>query len=144
MKLVLLCLLAVCCSSLASATDMTLERRKLVEVLRQLGDVKDSLQHGELLVNTPPQNIEDCCCLSALRCFRASLHVQFNLTERRQNKLYRSLKHPITERGLDLCKSGNAVATCATCDSHPKTTAREFVNRLESLIQKAISRLSVN
>ncbi|XP_061691017.1 interleukin-21 isoform X2 [Syngnathoides biaculeatus] len=123
---------------------MTLERRKLIEVLRQLADVKDSLQQRELLVNTPPQNIEDCCCLSALRCFRASLHVQFNVTERKQDKLYRSLKHPITERGLDSCKSLNSAAACSTCDSHPKATAREFVNRLESLIQRAISRLSVS
>ncbi|KAM9835730.1 interleukin-21 [Syngnathus typhle] len=144
MKLVLLCLLTVCCASLASADSVTLERRKLLEVLKQLGDVKNSLERKDLLLNTPPQNIEDCCCLSALRCFRASLHVHFNMTERNQNKLYRSLKHPITERGLDFCKSGNGVSTCEMCDSHPKATTREFVSRLESLIQKAISRLSAN
>ncbi|XP_019747755.1 interleukin-21 [Hippocampus comes] len=144
MKLVVVCLLAVCCASFASATGVTLERRKLLEVVKQLGDVKDSLERRELLVNTPPQNIEDCCCLSALRCFRASLHVQFNVTERKQDKLYRSLKHPITERALDFCKTGNAVSTCETCDSQPKATAPEFVKRLESLIQRAISRLSDN
>nr|UOV22688.1 interleukin 21 [Oostethus manadensis] len=75
---------------------MTLERRKLVEVLEQLNQVQDSLQHRQLLVNTPPRNIEDCCCLSALRCFRANLQVRFNVTERKQKKFYRSLKHPIT------------------------------------------------
>nr|UNA06293.1 interleukin [Hippocampus erectus] len=144
MKLVVVCLLAVCCASFASAAGVTLERRKLLEVVKQLGDVKDSLERRELLVNTPPQNIEDCCCLSALRCFRASLHVQFNATERKQDKLYRSLKHPITERALDFCKTGNAVSTCETCDSQPKATAPEFVKRLESLIQRAISRLSDN
>ncbi|XP_037118445.1 interleukin-21 [Syngnathus acus] len=144
MKLVLLCLLTVCCASLACADGVTLERRKLLEVLKQLGDVKNSLERKNLLLNTPPQNIEDCCCLSALRCFRASLHVHFNMTERNQNKLYRSLKHPITERGLDFCESGNGVSTCEMCASHPKATTREFVSRLESLIQKAISRLSAN
>uniref|UniRef100_A0A3Q2XEI6 Interleukin n=1 Tax=Hippocampus comes TaxID=109280 RepID=A0A3Q2XEI6_HIPCM len=130
MKLVVVCLLAVCCASFASATGVTLERRKLLEVVKQLGDVKDSLEVSEeLLVNTPPQNIEDCCCLSALRCFRASLHVQFNVTERKQDKLYRSLKHPIT-------------STCETCDSQPKATAPEFVKRLESLIQRVSDCLS--
>nr|XP_057908994.1 interleukin-21 [Doryrhamphus excisus] len=142
---VLWCLLALCyCFSLAGGTDMTLERRKLVEVLQQLGEVQDSLQHRELLVNTPPRNIEDCCCLSALRCFRANLQVQFNVTERKQEKFYRSLKHPITERGLDFCRSGKAVPNCKTCESHPKENAQEFVNRLRSLIQRAISRLSQN
>ncbi|XP_077388942.1 interleukin-21 [Festucalex cinctus] len=145
MKLVL-CLLTVCCAAFVSG--VTLEERKLAEVLKQLGDVKDSLQRRELLVNTPPQNIEECCCLSALQCFRNNLLVQFNVTEMKEVKLYRSLKHHITERGLDFCKSGNKsgndVSTCQTCDSHPKATAREFVSRLESLIQRAISRLSNN
>ncbi|XP_057706948.1 interleukin-21 [Corythoichthys intestinalis] len=139
MILIFLCL-AVCCS-LASTNVVTLERRKLVDVLNQLGDVKDSLQTKELLVNTPPQNIEDCCCLSALRCFQESLQGKFNMTERMQNKFYRGLKHPITERGLDLCKSGYS-ASCGTCDSHPKASAKEFVNRLELLLQRAIARLS--
>uniref|UniRef100_A0A3Q2YKZ8 Interleukin n=1 Tax=Hippocampus comes TaxID=109280 RepID=A0A3Q2YKZ8_HIPCM len=119
MKLVVVCLLAVCCASFASATGVTLERRKLLEVVKQLGDVKDSLEVSE----------PDCCCLSALRCFRASLHVQFNVTERKQDKLYRSLKHPIT-------------STCETCDSQPKATAPEFVKRLESLIQRVSDCLS--
>ncbi|KAM9849637.1 interleukin-21-like [Aulostomus maculatus] len=145
MKLLLLCLLAACCSPLArTATQGTLEERKLKEILMQLNDVKEILQHSEQMVNTPPQNTEDGCCLSALRCFRANLQVNFNVTERNQGKLYKSLKHPITERGLDFCRSGNGESTCKTCESHPKATAKEFFNRLESLIQKAITRLSMN
>ncbi|XP_070693338.1 interleukin-21 [Pempheris klunzingeri] len=150
MKLVVLCLLAVCCSSLANTStnrsDESLKMRKLHEILKQLKSVKNSLQHNGQMLNTPPQNIEDCCCLSALQCFRANLQVQFNTTERTQstNKLYRSLTSSITERGLDFCKSGNVKPTCQDCDSHPKENVKEFFKRLESLIQRAITRLSMN
>ncbi|XP_077589539.1 interleukin-21 [Stigmatopora nigra] len=140
MKLIVLCLFALCCS-LAITNAASLERRKLVEVLKQLAVVKDSLQTRELLVNTPPQNIHECCCLSALRCFRAVLHVQFNMTEGMQDKFYRGLKHPITERSLDFCKSGNSI-NCGMCDSYPKASPEEFFKRLESLLQRGISRLS--
>ncbi|XP_076595935.1 interleukin-21 [Chaetodon auriga] len=144
MKLVVICLFAVCCCFLANTSASTLERKKLQEVLRQLSVVKANLQHNEQMLNTPPKNIEDCCCLSALHCFRTKLQVQFNITERNRSKLYRSLNHSITERGLDFCNSGNVRPTCQDCDSHPKENAREFFNRLESLIQRAIDRLSMN
>ncbi|XP_044061888.1 interleukin-21 [Siniperca chuatsi] len=148
MKLLVFCLIAVCCSSLASTTTNNdkLVRKKLQEVLRQLNDVKESLQHNEKnkTMNTPPNNIEDCCCLSALQCFRANLQVQFNITERKTSKLYRSLKNSITERGLNFCNSATVTSTCQDCGSHPKEHATEFFNRLESLIQKAITRLSMN
>ncbi|XP_041800361.1 interleukin-21 isoform X2 [Chelmon rostratus] len=120
-----------------------MERKKLQEVLRQLNAVKSSLQHNEQMLNTPPKNIEDCCCLSALHCFRTNLQVQFNITERNRSKLYRSLNHHFTESGLNFCNSGNVRPTCQDCDSHPKENASEFFNRLESLIQRAIARLSM-
>nr|XP_046261819.1 interleukin-21 isoform X2 [Scatophagus argus] len=146
MKLVVFCLFAVCCCSVASRStgsiDKTQQRRKLQEVLRQLKAVKDIIPLSEGMLNTPPNNIEDCCCLSALQCFRANLQVQFNMTERHQSKLYRSLRNPITESGLDFCNSQDVTSTCQDCTSHPKENAKEFFNRLESLIQRAISRLS--
>ncbi|XP_070819386.1 interleukin-21 [Chaetodon trifascialis] len=144
MKLVLTCLFAVCCCFMASTSANILQRKKLQEVLRQLSAVKANLQHNEQMLNTPPKNIEDCCCLSALHCFRTTLQVQFNITERNRSKLYRSLNHNITEKGLDFCNSGNVRPTCQDCDSHPKENASEFFNRLESLIQRAIDRLSMN
>ncbi|KAM3612922.1 uncharacterized protein V6R79_017203 [Siganus canaliculatus] len=146
MKLVAFCLFAVCCLSLANTKtnkERSLERNKLLEVLRQLQNVKMNLQHSEQMFNTPPKNIEDCCCLSALQCFRNNLHGQFNVTERNQRQLYRSLKHSITERGLNFCRSENTQPTCQDCASHPKENAKEFFNRLESLIQRAITRLSL-
>uniref|UniRef100_A0A8C2ZEI9 Interleukin-21 n=1 Tax=Cyclopterus lumpus TaxID=8103 RepID=A0A8C2ZEI9_CYCLU len=149
MKLVVFCLFAVWCGSLVGASprpnDRTLQR-KLTEVLRQLNSVRRSLQHGEKMLSTPPLSVEDCCCLSALQCFQENLHVQFNVTERTQGKLYKSLKSPITcgraEVNFSCVLHVSLQATCQDCDSHPKENAREFFNRLESLIQKGITRLS--
>ncbi|AWP11683.1 putative interleukin-21-like [Scophthalmus maximus] len=93
------------------------------------------------MLSSPPENIEDCCCLSALECFRANMQVHLNVTGRKLHKLLRSLKNPLTLSGLDSCKSGNDTLTCHDCDSHPKVNVQEFFNRLESLIQRAISRL---
>ncbi|KAM9357033.1 interleukin-21 [Symphorus nematophorus] len=119
-----------------------MQSRKLQEVLRQLDKVKDSLKHEEQMLRTPPQDIEDCCCLSALKCFQANMKVQFNMTEKNQNKLYNSLKHRLTESGLDFCNSGHENSNCQACTSHPQEKASEFFNRLRSLIERAINRLS--
>uniref|UniRef100_A0A3P8RPL9 Interleukin n=1 Tax=Amphiprion percula TaxID=161767 RepID=A0A3P8RPL9_AMPPE len=138
MKLVVFCLLAVCCCSLANTDVKDMQKRKLQEVLLQLSDVKESLQHSEQELRTPPKNIEDCCCLSALQCFRANLNVQFNITEKRkQRRLYNSLRDPFTVRGLDFCNS-----TCQDCASHPKEKASEFFSRLESLIERVRALMS--
>ncbi|XP_035524676.1 interleukin-21 [Morone saxatilis] len=147
MKLLVFCLFAVCCCSLANSSpkERTLQRKKLQEILIQLNDVRQSLQNDkqQQMLNTP-ENIEDCCSLSALRCFRANLHVKFNMTEKKHSKFHRSLSNPITEKGLDFCNSPNGKSTCPDCLSHPMTDATEFFNRLETLIQMGISRLSMN
>uniref|UniRef100_A0A671V728 Interleukin n=1 Tax=Sparus aurata TaxID=8175 RepID=A0A671V728_SPAAU len=147
MKLVVFCLFAVyCCSLVSTATrenERTLQRKKLQEVLKQLNAVKVSLQQSEKMLYTPPRNIEDCCCLSALKCYRDNLKVSFNVGEGRQKQLFKSLQHPLTERGLTFCNSPNVNSTCQDCVSHPRQSATEFYNRLESLIQMAISRLTM-
>ncbi|KAK2848808.1 hypothetical protein Q5P01_008642 [Channa striata] len=136
----------VCCWALVNAMttnvpDKSNQKRKLEEVLRQLNEVK-SLQHNEAMLSAPPENIEDCCCLSALQCFRANMQVHFNMAEKKQSKLYKSLKHRYTEKGLEFCNSGSR-STCQDCHSHPKVNVNEFFNRLESLIQRAIARLNM-
>ncbi|XP_022616105.1 interleukin-21 [Seriola dumerili] len=147
MKLVLLCLFAVCCYSLAQTTTTTngpntsLQKRKLEEALRQLNEVKRRQQHYEEMLNAP-ENIEDCCCLSALQCFKANMQVHFNVTEGKEKKLYNSLKNHLTVRSLDFCNSGNDTPTCQNCYLHPKVKAQEFFNRLESLIQRGITKLN--
>uniref|UniRef100_A0A665TS72 Interleukin n=1 Tax=Echeneis naucrates TaxID=173247 RepID=A0A665TS72_ECHNA len=148
MKLIAVCLFAACCYSLASAIitngpDTTYQRKKLEEVLRQLYDVKEIMQHNEKMLSTPPENIEDCCCLSALQCFKANMEVHFNTTERNQKKLLKSLKSHLTMRGLNFCNSESQMSTCQTCDSHPQVTVQVFLNRLESLIQRGITKLSM-
>nr|UXX34737.1 interleukin-21 protein [Channa argus] len=145
MKLVLLCVFAVCCGSLANPiTNVAtkIQRRKLQEVLRQLNEVK-SLQHNETMLSAPPENIEDCCCLSALQCFQRNLNEHFNMAEKKQQKLHRSLTSQITVKGLEFCSPGTNFI-CQNCSSHPKVSVQEFFNRLESLIQRAIVRLSMD
>ncbi|XP_058505025.1 interleukin-21 isoform X2 [Solea solea] len=121
-----------------------MQRRKLQEVLKQLKDVKENLQHNNKTLNTPPANVEDCCCQSALECFRANMQVHFNIAEKTQSKLYKSLKKPLTVSSLDFCNSGNNMPTCDRCDEHPKVNVQEFFKRLESLIQRGITRLTMD
>ncbi|XP_034037328.1 interleukin-21 isoform X2 [Thalassophryne amazonica] len=103
--------------------------------------MNQSLQHNEVLLNTPPQNIQDCCCVSALRCFHKNLKY-LNVAERQVHvKLQKSLKHSLTERGLDFCNQGKAESTtCQNCTTYPKANSKEFVIRLESLIQRALTK----
>ncbi|XP_078116197.1 uncharacterized protein LOC144524085 isoform X1 [Sander vitreus] len=144
MKLVVFCLFAVCCGSLASTStnkpDVPLQIRKLEEVLRQMEALRGNMQNNDQMLNTPPVDIEDVCCLSALQCLSASLNVQYNVTENKpKTKLLKSLRSHITVRGL--CNAGSVQSTCQDCASHPKENATTFFNRLESFIQKAITRL---
>uniref|UniRef100_A0A3Q0SSV2 Interleukin n=1 Tax=Amphilophus citrinellus TaxID=61819 RepID=A0A3Q0SSV2_AMPCI len=128
MKLIVLCLFAVWCCSLAKAS--TKEREKLQEVLRELKLVRNSLQNRELMkMNTPPKDIEDCCCLTALKCFRDTLQDHFGMNEKYPRKLYRSLSHQLTVSAL-------FVTSYPTCCSHTEEEASEFFSRLESLIQR--------
>uniref|UniRef100_A0A3B4TWV1 Interleukin 21 n=1 Tax=Seriola dumerili TaxID=41447 RepID=A0A3B4TWV1_SERDU len=144
MKLVLLCLFAVCCYSLAQTTTTTngpntsLQKRKLEEALRQLNEVKRRQQVGSYTFTFSQLcPFTDCCCLSALQCFKANMQVHFNVTEGKEKKLYNSLKNHLTvSKLLDFCNSGNDTPTCQNCYLHPKVKAQEFFNRLESLIQR--------
>ncbi|CAJ1059143.1 interleukin-21 [Xyrichtys novacula] len=144
MKLIVFCLFAFCCYPLASSVTngfgRSQESRKLEEVLSDLKKFKDSLQNSQQLVYTP-QNIEDCCCLSALQCFRDNLP---DGAGKKRVKLYRSLKDPLTVKGLNFCDSENAQTTCQACSAHPQQNATVFFNRLETLIKSAIMRLRMN
>ncbi|XP_049897803.1 interleukin-21 [Epinephelus moara] len=140
MKLVVFCLFAVCCTSLASTTANRKFERKLQEILRLVDTVKKQ-QHTKLDLHTPPQNIEDCCCLSALKCFQANMGVHFNISEKYQGKLYSSLNHTLTVNGLTLNNSRNTECTCGDCDLHPKTNATVFFSRLRTFIEKGLTRL---
>ncbi|XP_071772320.2 interleukin-21 isoform X1 [Centroberyx gerrardi] len=144
MKLVGFCVLAVICYALAeAATDRTTLIRKLKEVRSELKQLNGSLQHNGLMLNTPPQNVEDSCCISALCCFQENL-LKLNVTKKTtQKKLAKSLRSlQRTESGLNFCDSGNATqTTCQTCNSYPKSSTRDFVDTLDSLIQKGLTRL---
>ncbi|XP_029967194.1 interleukin-21 isoform X2 [Salarias fasciatus] len=148
MKLLFLCLLAALCGAWGTTTTTSNDRiqdlRKLREVLKELRTVNRSLQNSEQMLSIPPQDLEDCCCVSALQCYRDSMKVHLNVTESKQKKLYNSLKHSYTIRSLNFCNSGNTATTVPACDSYPKEKARDFLKRLESLIQRAVSNLTKN
>nr|ABB05043.1 interleukin 21 [Tetraodon nigroviridis] len=139
MKQLVFCLFAVCCWWLADASSAECSERKLEEVRRELEGVNNTLQNRELLLTTPPKNIEEGCCLSALRCFRDSIQENIKSTVRLQRRLYKSLNNSHTAACLNFCHSENA--TCQTCNSHPQEKVGEFFSRLDSFIQKAISKL---
>ncbi|KAG7237957.1 hypothetical protein INR49_031473 [Caranx melampygus] len=110
MKLVILCLFAVCCSTMASTTstnglNKADQRRKLEETLKELYLVNETHKHHDIMLNTPPENIK--------------------------------------VQGLDFCNSENNTTTCEACDSHPKVNVQEFFKRLEALIQRGISKLTM-
>ncbi|XP_041653303.1 interleukin-21 [Cheilinus undulatus] len=148
MKLIAFCLLAVCCYSLANTetngAGRSIKSIKLQEVLNFLKETRENLQPSEQLLNTPPQDIEDCCCLPALECFRKNLLEQLSGAEGERRKLLKSLRHPLTASGLNFCTSANNQTTCQSCDSHPKQNVATFFNRMETLIQSAITRLNMN
>uniref|UniRef100_A0A8C9XVW3 Interleukin-21 n=1 Tax=Sander lucioperca TaxID=283035 RepID=A0A8C9XVW3_SANLU len=135
MKLVVFCLFAVCCGSLASTStntpDVPLQIRKLEEVLRQMEALRGNMQVGSSTFTFSqlcPCTVADVCCLSALQCLSASLNVQYNVTENKpKTKLLKSLRSHITV---------SKWSTCQDCTSHPKENATTFFNRLESFIQK--------
>ncbi|XP_029702705.1 interleukin 21 isoform X3 [Takifugu rubripes] len=103
--------------------------------------VKRRLQNSKKMLSTPSENIGDCCCLSALKCFRENFKEIFSLTDLPQKKLYRSLTNTLTEKGLDFCDSKNS--TCQDCHSHPEEKAEKFFDRLNSLIQKVHLKSSI-
>uniref|UniRef100_A0A673A769 Interleukin 21 n=1 Tax=Sphaeramia orbicularis TaxID=375764 RepID=A0A673A769_9TELE len=107
MKLLVLCLFAVCCCSLVSATA-TEQRRRLGEIRVNLKTVRDKL------------------CGLSLRCFRLNLR---SINEKFADKLISGLQKNATV-------SKSVRAPCQECFSHPKENAAVFFSRLESLIQQ--------
>ncbi|XP_053285536.1 interleukin-21 isoform X2 [Pleuronectes platessa] len=142
MKLAVLFLVAVCCCcSLGFAGSK--ERNKLEEVREHLKNLRTTLlQNKGTMLHSPPHDVEDCCYRSALQCFHSNLVVHFKATSKTQTKFNRSLRHPLTISGVKHCPPPNNTATiCPSCDLQPKVSVEVFIDRLNSLIQKAISRL---
>uniref|UniRef100_A0A3B4EY56 Interleukin-21-like n=1 Tax=Pundamilia nyererei TaxID=303518 RepID=A0A3B4EY56_9CICH len=121
MKLIVFCLFTIYCCSLVKAS-YPMERKKLQEVLRELKMLK--------------HDIPDCCCLTALTCFRETLLQHFGISGKYQKKLYKSLNHTLTISGLNFCNTETSTTNCSTCHSHPKEKASEFFNRLEFVDMK--------
>ncbi|KAK7922611.1 hypothetical protein WMY93_009513 [Mugilogobius chulae] len=131
------------CLFVNSTVENQIGRYRLQEVLIYIKAVEMNLKNGEHLVNTPPEDTEDCCCLTALECFRNNLHQDFNASQvKHVRKLIRGLKSSITVKTMNFCNSNNTTSTCQdSCQMHPKKSAKEFLQRLESLIQRAYTQL---
>ncbi|XP_067454531.1 interleukin-21-like [Thunnus thynnus] len=157
MKLIVLYLLAVCCYSLANTSQQTIEQRKLREILKDLNGVQKSLQHSEMMLNTP-QNIGDHCSVSALKCFQEELEDHFNMSkseDRTQKRFFRSLGrqskrisslqhntilkphffHPFQVSAVKLGEQGSAASNCTKCNEYPKENVAQFFEKMKSLIQ---------
>ncbi|XP_036407692.1 interleukin-21 [Megalops cyprinoides] len=141
MKLPVCCLLAIALSSVMCAV---LDQRilKLTEVMKELNLLNRGVQHNGLRLSTPTSDVEECCALKALSCFRENLQLLPAANKRHQHKLTKSLKSQMIVNSVNTCSQEETQnATCPRCDSFPKRDSREFVRELESLLQKTYSRL---
>ncbi|KAJ0049735.1 hypothetical protein NL108_000591 [Boleophthalmus pectinirostris] len=145
MKLLLLSLFTVVCCVWVNATvEDQIGRHRLDELLVYLRAVKKNMQNGDNLVSTPPQDVQDHCCLTALECFGTTLHLQFNAAHvKHVRKLIRGLRSRTTEKTMSFCHSNTTLPNCQdSCNMHPKKSANEFLQKLESLIQRANTNLA--
>ncbi|MEQ2185989.1 hypothetical protein GOODEAATRI_024083 [Goodea atripinnis] len=143
MKLVAFCLFAVFCCSLALPTLKPRYINKLKETLDELRRFKTNLTNTEKMekrVNMPPKDIQDCGCLSALKCFEEGVST-FNSTPY-QIKLFRSLRNPTTAGALQFCAK-DSTPSCSECKAHPTESVDRFLSDLESLIQMGITKLKM-
>ncbi|XP_031647259.1 interleukin-21 [Oncorhynchus kisutch] len=135
MKLLVCCLLAITCCVLANV-DKVKRTMKLTEVLKELRELNKSVAHNGMMLNTPTLDIEECCFLSALECFRKMVPSLKAKQKKLQRKVIKNLS-PLTFGGVDSCsREERENKVCQGCDSYPMKDSREFVKKLESLLQK--------
>uniref|UniRef100_A0A674B680 Interleukin 21 n=1 Tax=Salmo trutta TaxID=8032 RepID=A0A674B680_SALTR len=139
MKLLVCCLLAITCCVLANADNVE-RTMKLTEVLKELRQLNKSVEVGQsaIFLNT---FFEECCFLSTLECFKKMVPHLKTKQKKLQRKVIRNLS-PLTFTGVDSCsREERENKVCQGCDSYPMKDSREFVQQLESLLQKAMTRL---
>ncbi|XP_069388203.1 interleukin-21-like isoform X2 [Paralichthys olivaceus] len=141
MKLVVLFLVAVCCCALGIGANI--EQNQLDEVLKILDAVKREQLNNTKKLSSPPNDIEEHCCPSALKCFQVNLKGHFNATNKNIFRLEKSLRKIDTIFSRNFSNSGNNTTTCHACNSHPEVSVQEFLNRLRSLIERARSKLTM-
>ncbi|KAM9510822.1 uncharacterized protein ACWYII_045547 isoform 2-T2 [Salvelinus alpinus] len=115
---------------------------KLTEVIKELKALNKSVKHNSVMLNTPSMDMEECCSQSALECFRAMVPHLNAKNKILQRKVIKNLNNQLILGSLDSCSQEEREKTvCQGCDSYPKDS-QECVQQLESLLQKAISRLA--
>ncbi|KAM9510821.1 uncharacterized protein ACWYII_045547 isoform 1-T1 [Salvelinus alpinus] len=140
MKLLVCCLLAITCVLVHA--DKSKRLLKLTEVIKELKALNKSVKHNSVMLNTPSMDMEECCSQSALECFRAMVPHLNAKNKILQRKVIKNLNNQLILGSLDSCSQEEREKTvCQGCDSYPKDS-QECVQQLESLLQKAISRLA--
>ncbi|CAB1337345.1 unnamed protein product, partial [Coregonus sp. 'balchen'] len=108
---------------------------KLTEVLKELKALNKSVEHNSVMLNTPSLDMEECCSLYALECFRAMVPHLTARNKQLQHKFAKSLRNPLISTSLDSCSLEEREKTvCQGCDSYPKDS-QKWVQQLESLLQ---------
>uniref|UniRef100_A0A8C8HBZ4 Interleukin n=1 Tax=Oncorhynchus tshawytscha TaxID=74940 RepID=A0A8C8HBZ4_ONCTS len=115
---------------------------KLTEVIKELKALNKSVTHNSVMSNAPSMDTEECCSQSALECFRAMVPHLKAKNKILQRKVIKNLNNRMILGSLDSCSQEEREKTvCQGCDSYPKDS-QKCVQQLESLLQKAISRLA--
>ncbi|KAG5845453.1 interleukin-21 isoform X2 [Anguilla rostrata] len=114
----------------------------LKEVAMDLDRLEKSLQKGVML-HTPTNDIDECCSLSVLECFRGNVNLLQATQKKLQHKLFKKLMNPMIVSNMNFCTlEETQKAICPPCNSYPKRNSEQFVKELRLLLQKATARLT--
>ncbi|KAL4641616.1 IL-21 [Arapaima gigas] len=133
------CTLITIAVAVAMCSSMDKRQNKIKEVLREVTALSQNLQHDGLLLNTPSRDIDECCFLSALPCFRDNVRLVNTI---RKSIFPLKISHSLNSTSLmnavySTCvQYGVQDADCAACDSYPKKNSKEFIKELERLLEK--------
>ncbi|KAM9495500.1 interleukin-21 isoform 2-T2 [Clarias gariepinus] len=118
----------------------------LQQAMRLLKGLIENLKDNTFL-HSPTNDIKECCSQSAFECFKKELKSTSSLNSSRflslKGKLERNLAKPTIMNSMNTC-SGEEIkkAACMSCDSYPMVSSKEFLENLQSRLQKTYSRLS--
>ncbi|KAJ8372102.1 hypothetical protein AAFF_G00294660 [Aldrovandia affinis] len=76
---------------------------KLSEVRKELDVLGKGLQHEGLMLNTPTNDIEECCSVSALQCFRENVPLLRANNKNLQRKLTKNLRSSKIVASVNTC-----------------------------------------
>ncbi|XP_058264580.1 interleukin-21 [Hemibagrus wyckioides] len=138
-----LCLLLVAaCWAQTTSPKVTKTEGLFQQAILHLKLLISKEKANEISLHSPTNDIKECCSQSALECFRKQLHSNSHKNQLKM-KLARNLGKPSIMNNLNTCTAEDIKnAECKSCEAYPKVSSKEFLKNLQSLLQKAFSRLS--